>query len=42
MSALGHSLPMHSAPMLNNVRFAPKATVSHIGKADANAIWQTS
>jgi hypothetical protein len=28
MPALGHSLPMHSAPVSNNVRLAPKATKS--------------
>jgi hypothetical protein len=28
MSALGHSLPTHSAPVPINVRFAPKATKS--------------
>lgn len=25
----GHSLPMHSEPMLNNTHLAPKATVRH-------------
>src|SRR5450759_3481107 len=26
MSVVGHSLPRHSAPVSNNVRYAPKAT----------------
>jgi hypothetical protein len=26
MSQLGHSLPIHLAPVLANVRYAPKAT----------------
>jgi len=24
---MGHSLPMHSAPVSNNVRYGPKATI---------------
>jgi hypothetical protein len=31
VSAVGHSLPIHSAPVSNNVRFAPNATISHPG-----------
>ena len=27
MTALGQSLPIHSASVPNNVRFAPKATI---------------
>jgi hypothetical protein len=27
-SGLGHSLQVHSAPVLTNVRYAPKATAS--------------
>jgi hypothetical protein len=32
MSALGQSLPSHSASVPNNVRFAPKATIIHPGQ----------
>ena len=28
LSALGHSLPIHSGPVPPNVRYAPKATVA--------------
>ena len=31
ISDMGQSLPMHSAPVSNNVRFAPIATVTHPG-----------
>ena len=31
MSALGQSLPIRSASVPNNVRFAPKATIIHPG-----------
>jgi hypothetical protein len=31
MSALGQSLPIHSASVPNNVRFAPKATIIYPG-----------
>jgi hypothetical protein len=31
MSLMGHSRPSHLAPKSTIVRFAPKATVSHLG-----------
>ena len=33
MSALGHSRPIHSASVPNNVRLAPKETIIHPGTA---------
>ena len=40
MSALGHSRPIHSASVPNNVRFAPKATIIHPGTPKASVIGQ--